>query len=99
MAKVLSEEKLKEAQQRIEMMFKIFDAVKDMPEEPEEAAYNKVLDVIIREDVPNLIATILAKDAEIERLRKHVCDKCGGSGYDGVLVGRACSKCNGSGRP
>ena len=50
MAKVLSEEELKEAQQRIEMMFKVFDAVKDMPEEPEEAAYNKVLDVIIRND-------------------------------------------------
>ena len=51
------------------------------------------------EAVDKLLSNNSALIAEVERLRKRVCDKCGGSGYDGVLVGRACSKCNGSGRP
>ncbi len=75
MAKALSDEELKEIQQRVEMMFKVFDAVKDMPDEPDEAAYNKVLDEIIREDVPNLIATIREKDKEMARLHSSLCSE------------------------
>ena len=37
--------------------------------------------------------------AEVERLLGFLCDECGGSGYSGVIVGRACPKCHGTGRP
>ena len=47
-------------------------------------------------NAPTDITTLLA---EVKRLRGFLCDKCGGSGYSGVIVGQACTKCHGSGRP